>query len=90
MFIVMITSHTCVLPGLWVQVYMALCIISFAFPALATITKEHIFKEAAKKLGGGQQLDVLVVNSYCSTAQVRATAGCSGPSLQQHASLQPS
>jgi len=50
--------------------YLAVCGASFVFPALATIIKEHIFKTAAKKLGGGQQLDVLVVNAYCSTAQV--------------------
>lgn len=43
---------------------------SFASPALATIIKERIFRDAAKRLGGGQQLDVLVVNAYCSTAQV--------------------
>ncbi|KAF6266272.1 Crt-like protein [Scenedesmus sp. NREL 46B-D3] len=49
--------------------YLLLCIVSFAFPALATIIKERIFKDAARRLGGGQQLDVLVVNSYCSAAQ---------------------
>jgi hypothetical protein len=64
------TCHTSWHPCLVLQVYLALCIVSFAFPALATITKEHIFKEAAKSLGGGQQLDVLVVNAFCSTAQV--------------------
>jgi hypothetical protein len=29
-----------------------------------------LLQDAARRLGGGQQLDVLVVNSYCSTAQV--------------------
>jgi hypothetical protein len=50
-------------------VYLAVCAASFVFPALATIIKEHIFKTAAAQLGG-KQLDVLVVNAYCSTAQV--------------------
>ncbi|WIA35800.1 hypothetical protein OEZ86_004189 [Tetradesmus obliquus] len=49
--------------------HLLLCVVSFAFPALATIIKERIFKDAARRLGSGQQLDVLVVNSYCSTAQ---------------------
>jgi hypothetical protein len=31
-----------------------------------------LLQDAARRLGGGQQLDVLVVNSYCSTAQVGA------------------
>jgi drug/metabolite transporter (DMT)-like permease len=50
-------------------VYLVVCAASFVFPALATIIKEHIFKSAAKRLGG-KQLDVLIVNAYCSTAQV--------------------
>jgi hypothetical protein len=32
-----------------------------------------LLQDAARRLGGGQQLDVLVVNSYCSTAQVGGT-----------------
>lgn len=39
------------------------------------IIKEKIFKSAAKSLGGGKQLDVLVVNAYCSTAQVGGWGG---------------
>jgi hypothetical protein len=57
-------------------VYLVVCAASFVFPALATIIKEHIFKSAAKRLGG-KQLDVLIVNAYCSTAQVRL-GGCGG------------
>lgn len=49
-------------------VYLGVCLLSFVFPAAATICKEHIFKTAARRMGG-QQLDVLVVNAYCSTAQ---------------------
>jgi drug/metabolite transporter (DMT)-like permease len=50
-------------------VYLLVCCASFVFYALATILKEQIFKDAAKRMGG-RQLDVLVVNAYCSTAQV--------------------
>jgi hypothetical protein len=49
--------------------HVIMCLISFAFPALATITKESIFRASATHLKG-QQLDVLVVNSYCSAAQL--------------------
>jgi hypothetical protein len=50
--------------------YVGLSILSFAFPAAATVLKERIFKQAAQQMGG-RQLDVLVVNSFCSAAQVR-------------------
>jgi hypothetical protein len=55
-------------------VYLGVCLLSFVFPAAATICKEHIFKTAARRMGG-QQLDVLVVNAYCSTAQVGREGG---------------
>lgn len=54
--------------------YIAIAMISFAFPALAGIIKESIFKDAVKRLGG-QQLEVLVVNAYCSAAQVGLLQG---------------
>jgi len=56
-------------PGDWK--YVALCCISFAFPALSVNIKQKIFQDAKKQLGG-RDLDVLVVNAYGSTAQVRA------------------
>lgn len=49
--------------------YVLCCLASFAFPALATIIKEGIFREAERHLGG-RKLDVLVVNAFCSSAQV--------------------
>lgn len=55
-------------------VYLAVCAASFVFPALATIVKEHIFKSTAQQLGG-KQLDVLIVNAYCSTSQVSCKRG---------------
>ncbi len=54
--------------------YAALLVMSFAFPSLAVIIKERVFKSAEVALGG-QKLDVLVVNSLGSSAQVRPRAG---------------
>jgi hypothetical protein len=54
--------------------YVGLSILSFAFPAAATVLKERIFRQAAQQMGG-RQLDVLVVNSFCSAAQVRVWGG---------------
>ncbi|KAI8465758.1 MAG: hypothetical protein J3K34DRAFT_525075 [Monoraphidium minutum] len=47
--------------------HVALCVASFAFPSLAVIVKERIFREARRTLG--RDLDVLVVNAFGSAAQ---------------------
>lgn len=50
--------------------YVVLCLLSAAFPSLATIVKEGIFKDAKEQLGG-RQLDIFCVNTFGSAAQVR-------------------
>lgn len=47
--------------------YVLLCVASFAFPSLAVIVKERIFKDARRQLG--RDLEVLVVNAFGSAAQ---------------------
>lgn len=42
---------------------------STAFSAGASIIKEFVFKDAAKRLGGGQSVDIFVVNTFGSSAQ---------------------
>lgn len=48
--------------------YIALAIASFAFPALASIMKEALFKREKERLGG-QPLDIFIVNSFGSLYQ---------------------
>ncbi len=53
--------------------WVVLCLLSFAFPSLASIIKEQLFKDAQQRLGG-RPLDVFVVNSFGSLAQVTRSA----------------
>eukprot|EP00798_Chlamydomonas_sp_ICE-L_P024226 gene24226-9825_t len=47
--------------------YVAVCVVCFAFPAMATIIKERLFKNAKDQLG--VPLDIFVVNSFGSLFQ---------------------
>lgn len=53
--------------------YVALTLASTAFPALATIVKDKIFRDAKAALG--RPLDVFVVNTSGSAAQA-SYGGC--------------
>lgn len=44
---------------------------SMLFPALVTVAKEKLFREAEHKLGGA--LDIFVVNTFASIGQVVCT-----------------
>lgn len=52
-------------------VFAAIYVMSMLFPAISSTLKERIFVEARKKFEG-QELDVFVVNTFSSIAQVRA------------------
>lgn len=47
--------------------------LCFLFPAIANCIKERVFRRAAEQLGG--PLDIFVVNSFGSLAQVGAGVG---------------
>lgn len=49
-------------------IYAATYIASMFFPALSSVFKERIFREAKEKMGG-KELDLFAVNSFGSAAQ---------------------
>ena len=52
-------------------IYAVVYVASTFFPAAASVVKDKIFGAAKERLGDGQQLDLFVVNSFGSLAQVQ-------------------
>lgn len=49
--------------------YVGVCVLCFAFPALASVIKDVIFRHERQRLG--RPLDIFIVNSFGSLYQVR-------------------